>query len=49
MAGAAAVEVGTATFAYPPAMTEIAGGIFAYMKKNGIKNIKGLSIRKEFG
>ena len=45
MAGATAVEVGSATFAHPPAMTEIADGIYAYMKANGIKTIKELSIR----
>ena len=45
MAGASAVEVGSATFAHPPAMTEIADGIYAYMKANGIKTIKELSIR----
>ncbi|MDR2784593.1 MAG: dihydroorotate dehydrogenase [Treponema sp.] len=45
MAGAAAVEVGAATFAHPPAMTEIADGICAYMKANGIKNVKELSVR----
>ncbi|MDR1127986.1 MAG: dihydroorotate dehydrogenase [Treponema sp.] len=48
MAGAAAVEVGTATFAHPPAMTEIADGICAYMKGNGIKSVEELSIRKEW-
>lgn len=47
MAGAAAVEVGTATFAHPPAMTEIADGIYAYMKGNGIESVEELSIRKE--
>jgi dihydroorotate dehydrogenase (NAD+) catalytic subunit len=45
MAGAAAVEVGSATFAHPPAMTEIVDGIYAYMKVNGIKTVKELSIR----
>ncbi|MDR2052588.1 MAG: dihydroorotate dehydrogenase [Treponema sp.] len=45
MAGAAAVEVGAATFARPAAMTEIADGIYAYMKANGVKTVKELSIR----
>jgi dihydroorotate dehydrogenase (NAD+) catalytic subunit len=45
MAGAAAVEVGSATFAYPPSMTEIADGIRTYMKANGVKTLKELSIR----
>jgi dihydroorotate dehydrogenase (NAD+) catalytic subunit len=45
MAGAAAVEVGTATFVHPPIMNEIVNGIYAYMKVNGIKTVRELSIR----
>jgi dihydroorotate dehydrogenase (NAD+) catalytic subunit len=48
MAGAAAVEVGTATFAHPPAMTEIAEGIAAYMKRQGLLRLADLSIRGRF-
>ncbi|MDR0708585.1 MAG: dihydroorotate dehydrogenase [Spirochaetaceae bacterium] len=46
MAGAAAVEVGAATFAHPPVMNEIVDGIYAYMKTNGIKTVQELSIRR---
>jgi dihydroorotate dehydrogenase (NAD+) catalytic subunit len=49
MAGASAVEVGSATFAHPPAMTEIIGGIYGYMKKNGIKTVGELNIRRAGG
>ena len=35
MAGAAAVQVGTATFANPPAMIEIIDGLAAFMKRKG--------------
>jgi dihydroorotate dehydrogenase (NAD+) catalytic subunit len=45
MAGAAAVEVGAATFAHPPVMNEIVDGIYAYMKENGVKTVNELSIR----
>jgi dihydroorotate dehydrogenase (NAD+) catalytic subunit len=33
LAGAAAVQVGAATFAHPPAMTEIIAGLAAYMQR----------------
>jgi dihydroorotate dehydrogenase (NAD+) catalytic subunit len=46
MAGAAAVEVGSATFAHPPAMIEIIDGIAAFMKSGGIAALKDLDIRK---
>jgi len=39
MAGADAVEVGTATFANPPAMIEIIDGLKAFMKRKGYENI----------
>jgi dihydroorotate dehydrogenase (NAD+) catalytic subunit len=45
MAGASAVQVGSATFAHPPAMTEIIDGIEVYMKKYGIKKLDELDIR----
>jgi dihydroorotate dehydrogenase (NAD+) catalytic subunit len=48
MAGAAAVEVGSATFARPPSMTEIADGIRAYMKAGGVKTLKELNIRDNY-
>lgn len=39
LAGAAAVQVGTATFANPLAMTQIADGIAAWMKAKGFRTI----------
>ena len=45
MAGADAVQVGTATFANPPAMVEIVDGLIAFMKRKGyerISDFKGL-------
>jgi len=45
LAGAAAVQVGSATFAHPPAMNEIAAGIKDYMGERGFSCIKDLSIR----
>lgn len=50
MAGAAAVQVGTATFANPFAMNEIAKGIEAFMKRKGYKKIQdfcGIAQRKQ--
>jgi dihydroorotate dehydrogenase (NAD+) catalytic subunit len=46
MAGAAAVEVGSATFAHPPAMTGIIAGIAAYMEKEGFERPGEISIRR---
>ena len=46
MAGASAVEVGSATFVHPPAMNEIIDGIESYMYEKGITEIAQLSIRK---
>jgi dihydroorotate dehydrogenase (NAD+) catalytic subunit len=46
MAGAAAVQVGTATFAHPPAMIEVVEGIGEYMKKKGISRLAELNIRR---
>ena len=39
MAGAAAIQVGTATFANPLAMKEIISGLSAYMKSKGFRKI----------
>jgi dihydroorotate dehydrogenase (NAD+) catalytic subunit len=46
MAGAAAVQVGSATFAHPPAMTEIIQGIGDYMKQYGVSRLEELPIRQ---
>ncbi|MDR1306732.1 MAG: dihydroorotate dehydrogenase [Treponema sp.] len=46
MAGAAAVEVGSATFAHPRLMNEITAGIADYMAGRGIAAVGELSIRK---
>ena len=40
MAGASAVQVGTATFANPNAMIEIIDGLAAFMKRKGYHNVK---------
>ena len=45
MAGAAAVQVGSATFAHPPAMLEIVEGIEGYMRDNGIASLGDILIR----
>jgi dihydroorotate dehydrogenase (NAD+) catalytic subunit len=45
MAGAAAVQVGSATFAHPPSMIEIIEGIEAHMKQYGITALEELPIR----
>jgi dihydroorotate dehydrogenase (NAD+) catalytic subunit len=45
MAGAAAIQVGSATFAHPPAMTEIIDGIRAFMERKGIARLGELDIR----
>ena len=45
MAGAIAVQVGSATFAHPPAMIEIVDGIEAYMRDNGIAGLGDISLR----
>jgi dihydroorotate dehydrogenase (NAD+) catalytic subunit len=46
IAGATAVQIGSATFAYPPLMTEVIAGIMEYMKENGFMQLSQLSIRK---
>ena len=45
MAGAAAVQVGSATFVRPSTMIEIIDGLDDYMRRNQIGRIGGLSIR----
>ncbi|MDR1985547.1 MAG: dihydroorotate dehydrogenase [Treponema sp.] len=45
LAGAAAVQVGSATFAHPPLMPEIIQGIAGYMQQYGVARIEDLSIR----
>jgi dihydroorotate dehydrogenase (NAD+) catalytic subunit len=45
MAGATAVQVGSATFTHPATMTEIIDGIAEYMGKRGIKRVRDLGIR----
>jgi dihydroorotate dehydrogenase (NAD+) catalytic subunit len=45
MAGATAVQVGSATFARPGAMIEIIAGIEQYMRQNGFANTAEISIR----
>ena len=52
MAGASAVEVGTATFANPFAMIEIIDGLKAFMERKGYANIesmKGLILQRLSG
>ena len=44
LAGAAAIQVGSATFAHPPAMNEIITSIETYMKEKTISNLAALSI-----
>ncbi|MHB9293609.1 dihydroorotate dehydrogenase (NAD+) catalytic subunit [Hollandina sp. SP2] len=45
LAGAVAVQVGSATFAHPPLMPEIIQGIAEYMQQYGVAGIEDLSIR----
>ena len=45
LAGAAAIQVGSATFAHPPLMNEIIAGIRDYMRKKGFAALGSLSIR----
>jgi dihydroorotate dehydrogenase (NAD+) catalytic subunit len=46
IAGATAVQIGSATFAHPPTMTEVIDGIREYMKEKGFAQLGQLSIRK---
>jgi dihydroorotate dehydrogenase (NAD+) catalytic subunit len=45
MAGACAVQVGSATFSHPAAMLEIIDGIHQYMTDNNISSVSDISIR----
>jgi dihydroorotate dehydrogenase (NAD+) catalytic subunit len=45
MAGAVAIQIGSATFSHPPVMTEIIAGIAEYMEQKGIKHVEALNIR----
>ncbi|MDR3276449.1 MAG: dihydroorotate dehydrogenase, partial [Treponema sp.] len=45
MAGAAAVQVGTASFVHPGTMPDIIDGLELYMRKNKILTLGGLDIR----
>jgi dihydroorotate dehydrogenase (NAD+) catalytic subunit len=47
MAGAAAIQVGSATFVNPNTMTEIVDGIYKYMAENKMSNISEISIRNK--
>ena len=49
IAGAAAVQVGSATLARPPAMIEIIEGIGAHMRENRVGAVGELSIRGQTG
>jgi len=46
MAGAAAIQIGSATFVNPHTMTEVIDGLKQYMQSNKILNVNDLSIRK---
>ncbi|MDR2660259.1 MAG: dihydroorotate dehydrogenase [Spirochaetaceae bacterium] len=46
MAGAAAIQVGSATFANPRAMNQIISGIETYMRKNGLRDINSFNLRQ---
>jgi dihydroorotate dehydrogenase (NAD+) catalytic subunit len=46
MAGASAIEVGSATFAHPPVMGEIIDGIAEYLRQNRLTRLEDLDIRK---
>ena len=45
LAGAAAIQVGSATFSHPPVMNEIIYGLESFMKQKGFTRIGELSIR----
>jgi dihydroorotate dehydrogenase (NAD+) catalytic subunit len=46
MAGASAVQVGSATFARPQTMIEIIDGIYQYMNKNDLSAVSEISIKE---
>jgi len=45
MAGASAIQVGSATFSHPHTMTEIIDGIYKYLADNKMPNISEVSIK----
>jgi len=45
MAGAAAIQVGSATFAHPATMIEIIDGIEDYMRRRGIAKLEDIALR----
>ena len=45
LAGASAIQVGSATFVHPPLMNEVVVGITSYMKEKGFRTLGQLSIR----
>jgi len=47
MAGASAVQVGSATFAHPQTMIEIIDGVYQYMNKTGLSSVKEISIKEK--
>jgi dihydroorotate dehydrogenase (NAD+) catalytic subunit len=47
LAGASAIEIGSATFVHPATMIEIINGITQYMNENKIDTIDKLNIRKQ--
>jgi dihydroorotate dehydrogenase (NAD+) catalytic subunit len=49
MAGAAAIQVGSATFVNPHTMADIVDGLQQYMKNKGISRLGDISIRETYG
>jgi dihydroorotate dehydrogenase (NAD+) catalytic subunit len=49
MAGAAAIQVGSATFVNPRTMADIIDGLRQYMKNKGISKAGEISIRETYG
>jgi dihydroorotate dehydrogenase (NAD+) catalytic subunit len=45
MAGAAAVQIGSATFPHPATMIETIEGLREFMENRGIRNVGELNIR----
>lgn len=45
MAGATAIQIGSATFAHPATMIEIIDGIDNYMRRSGMVNLKNIAIQ----
>ena len=47
MAGAAAVQVGSATFANPKTMNQVIAGIENFMRENNIRTLSGFNLRRK--